>query len=92
MPTEHEHNTQRKTQKEKTWWFSLPGLIAIILIAIIGYYIITEHRAHVAGFLGSIPLLLLLLLCPLMHIFMHGKHGGHGDNPPDKFIGRINAI
>lgn len=34
---------------------------------------LTEHRAHVFGFLPY----LLILACPLMHLF-HGGHGGHG--------------
>lgn len=47
--------------------------------AIAAYYLVTEHRAHLAGLIGWLPLG-LLLLCPLMHVFMHGGHGqgGHG--------------
>jgi len=41
-------------------------------IAIAGYFLITEHRAHAIQFLPF----LLLLACPLLHMF-HG-HGGHG--------------
>ena len=46
-------------------------------LAIAAFYLLTEHRAHVAGALGWLPFG-LLLLCPLMHVFMHGRHGGHG--------------
>lgn len=42
-------------------------------IAIIVYYLLTEHRAHVFAFLPY----LIILACPLMHLFMHGGHGGH---------------
>lgn len=42
-------------------------------IAIIVYYLLTEHRAHVIEFLPYI----FLLACPLMHIFMHKGHGHH---------------
>ncbi|PWU18867.1 MAG: hypothetical protein C5B49_06545 [Bdellovibrio sp.] len=42
-------------------------------IAIIGFFLITEHTAHVIQVLPY----LLLLACPLMHIFMHHGHGGH---------------
>ncbi|HWA23716.1 MAG TPA: DUF2933 domain-containing protein [Caulobacterales bacterium] len=49
-------------------------ILMIALIAVIGYYLITEHTAHV---LAGLPLL-FLLACPLMHLFMHGGHGGHG--------------
>ena len=51
-------------------------------ILIIGYFLITEHRAHVIQYLPF----LLLLACPLMHMFHgHGGHGSHGgDSPEDK--------
>jgi hypothetical protein len=42
-------------------------------LAIAGFFLFTEHRAHV---LGALPFL-LLLACPLMHLFMHHDHGGH---------------
>ena len=53
-------------------------LVGFLLIA--GFYLLTEHYAHV------IPLLpwLLLLACPLMHVFMHGGHGGHRDSERDE--------
>lgn len=41
-------------------------------LLIAGYFLITEHRAHVVPYLPF----LLLLACPLMHLF-HG-HRGHG--------------
>ncbi|WP_198918885.1 DUF2933 domain-containing protein [Pseudomonas chlororaphis] len=44
-------------------------------LAIVGYFLFTEHRAHVVPYLPF----LLLLACPLMHVFMHRGHGhGHG--------------
>ena len=43
-------------------------------LAVAGFFLFTEHRAHV---LGVLPYL-LLLACPLMHLFMHGGHGSHG--------------
>lgn len=43
-------------------------------LAIGGFFLYTEHRAHVFGFLPY----LLILACPLMHLFHHGGHGGHG--------------
>lgn len=44
------------------------------------FFLITEHRAHVLGWLPFI----LLAACPLMHLFMHKGHGGHGDNSTDQ--------
>lgn len=42
--------------------------------AVAAFFLITEHRAHVIGYLPFI----LLLACPLMHLFHgHGGHGGH---------------
>lgn len=42
-------------------------------LGVAGYFLFTEHRAHVLGILPY----LLLLACPLMHLFMHHGHGGH---------------
>ena len=38
-------------------------------LAIAGYFLVTEHWAHITPFLPW----LLLLACPLMHFFMHGR-------------------
>ena len=38
-----------------------------------GYFLWTEHRAHVIAFLPWA----ILALCPLMHLFMHRGHGSH---------------
>ncbi|MEP9321752.1 DUF2933 domain-containing protein [Paraburkholderia phymatum] len=55
-----------------------PGgnIVLLAFIAIGGFYLVTEHRAHLLGWLPF----LLLLACPLMHLFMH--HGGHGGDAP----------
>lgn len=47
-------------------------------LAIAGFFLLTEHKAHV---LGILPFL-LLLACPLMHLF-HGGHGGHKKHDDD---------
>lgn len=58
----------------------------VVLAAVAGFFLLSEHRAH---FLGALPYL-LLLACPLMHVFMHhGHHGAHpaakpGNEPIDK--------
>lgn len=47
----------------------LPGFALIA-----GYFLVTEHRAHVVQYLPF----LLVLACPLLHLFHgHGGHGGH---------------
>ena len=45
-------------------------------LAVAGFFLFTEHRAHV---LGVLPYL-FLLACPLMHLFMHHDHGGDGQH------------
>jgi hypothetical protein len=49
------------------------AIILVAFLAIAGFYLYTEHRAHLFGVLPY----LLLLLCPLMHLFMHRGHGRH---------------
>lgn len=53
-------------------------------VAIAGFFLIAEHRAHVIEWLPF----LLLLACPLLHLFHghggHAGHGGHDDRPADK--------
>jgi len=64
---------------------SRQGLVLMAFLAIAGYFLWTEHRAHVIGALSWLPWL-LLLACPLLHVFMHRGHGGHGghDTREDK--------
>jgi hypothetical protein len=48
------------------------ALIGFLVIA--GFFLWTEHRAHL---MGALPYL-LLLACPLMHLLHGGHHGHHG--------------
>ena len=60
---------------EKPGFFaSRVNIVLVGFLALAGFYLITEHTAHVIPYLPW----LLLAACPLMHIFMHGGHGGHG--------------
>lgn len=68
MHEQYQHAaTQHKSFLRRHWWLSL------IALAIILYFLLTEHRQHVFSYLPF----LLLLACPLMHFFMHGRHSGH---------------
>jgi hypothetical protein len=61
--------------------------IWVTLAVVLGYFLITEHRAHL---FGALPYL-LVLLCPLMHLFMHHGHGGHdhgASQSPREDLGR----
>jgi hypothetical protein len=57
-------------------WRTKGGAVLCGFLIIAGFYLLTEHTAHV---LGALPYL-LLAACPLMHLFMHHGHGGHGDH------------
>lgn len=50
-----------------SWIFGGFALVAL-------FFLLTEHRAHLYGWLPY----LLLAACPLMHLLHgHGAHGGH---------------
>lgn len=55
-----------------SFWRSRSGIVLLGFLIVIGFFLITEHTAHV---LGALPYL-LLAACPLMHLFMHHGHGG----------------
>ena len=61
------HHESRNNNPRGKW-------VLIGFLAIAGFFLFTEHRAHV---LGALPYL-LLLACLLMHLFMHHGHGNHG--------------
>lgn len=56
-----------------SFWRSPAGLALMVALAVGGFYLVTEHTAHL---FGALPYL-LILACPLMHVFMHQGHGGH---------------
>ena len=52
-----------------TWVaFGVSGAVAL-------FFLLTEHRAHLFGWLPY----LIFLTCPLMHMFMHRSHREHAD-------------
>ena len=54
--------------------------IAFFLFIVVGgFFLWTEHSAHI---LGALPYL-VLLLCPILHLFMHKGHGGHSGKHDD---------
>ena len=63
----------------RSFLFSRSGLVLLGFLVIAGYFLWSEHEAHVMAAIPYLPFL-LLLACPLMHIFMHHGHGGHGDD------------
>ena len=71
---EHEHNGG-----QPGFFASRANIVLLGFLAIAGYFLVTEHWAHIIPFLPW----LFLLACPLMHVFMHGGHGRHGRGPDD---------
>lgn len=71
---DHEH------REPPPFWWSPAGLALLVAVAAGGFYLVTEHTAHL---FGALPYL-LILACPLMHLFMHQGHGhgGHHDGQP----------
>jgi hypothetical protein len=65
-------HVQEQRQASK-WYQSRLTWILLGFLAIGGIFLLTQHTAHVLGFLPYA----LFLLCPLMMLFMHGGHGGH---------------
>ena len=75
MNHDHRHPPENgKETKSRTKWV----FIGFALVA--AYFLITEHRAHLSGWLATYGIWLLLLACPLLHMFMHGGHGSHRDD------------
>ncbi len=73
------------TSSPQGFFGSRAGFVCLALLAIAGFYLLTEHRAHLFGVLPY----LLLLACPLMHVFMHrGGHGGHRHDAGTSHTGR----
>ena len=66
-------------EKPPSFWRSRTGLTLLGFLAIAGFFLFTEHRAHL---LGALPFV-LLALCPLLHLFGHAGHD-HGAEKGDK--------
>jgi hypothetical protein len=60
------------------WWRFVSGVVMCGFLLVAGFYLLTEHTAH----LWSVLPFLLLLSCPLMHVFHHHGHGNSPAGPP----------
>lgn len=69
-------NTDKKGFLQALTW---PRATLVVFLGVAGFFLWTEHRAHLMGYLPF----LIFLLCPLMHIFMHKGHGKHGNSDGD---------
>jgi Protein of unknown function (DUF2933) len=69
--------TTEQPREAGSWFRSRSGLVLVAFLVIAGFFLVTEHAAHL---LGVLPYL-LLLACPLLHFFHRGHgsgHDGHG--------------
>jgi hypothetical protein len=66
-------------QTTTPWWRNGSRLPLVAFFAIAGYFLWTEHQAHVIQYLPWI----LILACVGMHFFMHGGHGSGHDRSID---------
>ncbi|THJ15555.1 MAG: DUF2933 domain-containing protein [Nitrospira sp. CG24B] len=57
---------------------NLRRLVLGAFLAVLGFFLVTEHRAHLFGVLPY----LFLFACPLFHLLLHRRHGGHGIDSP----------
>ena len=71
MPQRQESSTGDRYRRVSRYVF-------LGFVAVAGYFLFLEHRAHVVQYLPF----LLVLACPLMHLFHHGGHKHHGDGEP----------
>jgi hypothetical protein len=75
---EHKHESENDGAMK-----SKANIALIVFLLIAAFFLFTEHRAHLAGWIPYWPYL-LLLACPFMHLFMHGghghRHGSHGSS------------
>ncbi|WP_348628474.1 MULTISPECIES: DUF2933 domain-containing protein [unclassified Mesorhizobium] len=82
VPMSVHHREDHQNEPQGTFLASRTGLVLLGFLAIGGFLLFTEHRAHLLGALFW----LLPFACAFLHMFMHGGHGGHGSHrePSDR--------
>lgn len=82
MAPHAEHQSQ--DVKRRRGFNSTSNFVLVMFLAIAGFFLFTEHRAHLFGWLPF----LILLACPLLHVFMHRGHSDdheqHGAHKNDR--------
>ena len=79
MTEQHDLNAERH---RGSFFTSRGGIVLVGFLLIAGYFLVTEHSAHLALAIPYLPYA-LLAACPLMHVFMHGGHGHHHHSDQD---------
>jgi hypothetical protein len=70
----HDHASHPQSVQTGGFWRSRYAIGLLVFGAVAGYFLWTEHRAHLAQWWPYA----FLLACPLMHVFMHKGHSSHG--------------
>lgn len=76
MSLHHHTNQDHQDDPQGSFLTSRAGLVLLGFLAVGGFLLFTEHRAHVLGAL----IWVLPLACVFLHFSMHGGHGGHGSH------------
>jgi hypothetical protein len=71
-----EHNATTQPAQASRGSQPRSRLVLLAFLAIGGFFLVTEHAAHLFGILPY----LLLLACPLLHLLHGGHGGGHGNH------------
>lgn len=61
-------------ERPRSFWNSWAGVCAVLLLAALVFFLVTEHTAH---FFGALPYA-IFLICPILHVLMHRHTGGGG--------------
>jgi hypothetical protein len=72
---QHDSEIYHKPENKPHWWRTREGVVLIVFLVFAGFYLITEHTAHLYS---ALPWL-ILLACPFLHFFMHRGHN-HRNN------------
>ena len=75
-----------KNELRVPWFRSRVNVALLVFLGIGGYFLFTEHQAHV---IQALPFA-LVLGCVVMHLFMHGGHG-HGSEDANHQDDRIES-
>lgn len=73
----HDHSGSNRTNRPR----QVSRFVFFGFVLIAAYFLITEHRAHLVGFVPFLPFL-LLAACPLLHLFHHRGHDHGSAEPP----------
>ena len=71
-------NMNMQQPEPSMFWRSAAQFAAVGFGAVAAFFLFTEHRAHLFGWLPY----LFLLACPVMMLFMHHGHNTHDHHDP----------